>query len=260
MKYIIENRVIFCPDDGTFWQVEHEDEKVILPPIVSRLMTLLLEEQGKVLMRDEIMDRVWTVYGLEPSGNSLNQYISNIRRHFQNSGIGDEIIKTIPRIGFVLNADFKIEKDINSAVVETVVMQGIPPAAEFKPTYSLKRVYGALVLSSTIILGMPFIFTRGVEILNESRIEINPFSIGPINQCDVRTVKMDNASRSPNTLAVAQKILDKNNINCLNHEVVFLFIQSSVLHNEPGRIFISVCENNGHKFSFCENQAFNNWL
>lgn len=120
MKYIIEGQVFFRPEDGTFWMEEREDEKVILPPIVARLMTLLVDRQGTVLTRDEIMNFVWTVHGLEPSGNSLNQYISNIRRNFQNVGLGDDVIKTIPRIGFIFNAELSVVKVSESEIAQDV--------------------------------------------------------------------------------------------------------------------------------------------
>ncbi|MGU3522808.1 transcriptional regulator [Enterobacteriaceae bacterium C23F] len=260
MKYLIEDRVIFRPDDGTFWAIGHEDEKVILPPIVARLMTLLLEEQGNVLTRDEIMERVWTIHGLEPSGNSLNQYISNIRRNFLNAGLGDNVIKTIPRIGFIFSGEIKVEKQLrpeaeNSFPVEEASL----PRKVVKTSSNHKLFYSTLFVFSAIIIATPWLVSRSLDVINEHHLEIKPVSIGTINQCHVQTVKMDNASRNPNIHLVAQKIFDNANIHCENKETAFLFVQNSSFHNEPGRIFISACKKLNGDLISCKNQSFNNW-
>ncbi|SNY69798.1 winged helix-turn-helix domain-containing protein [Enterobacter sp. CC120223-11] len=264
MKYIIEDRIIFRPDDGTFWMTEREGEKVILPPIMARLMTLLLEEQGEVLTRDEIMDRVWTIHGLEPSGNSLNQYISNIRRNFQNVGLGDEVIKTIPRIGFVLSSEIKIEKD--DRVVP--VSETAPDIQQREPTQetgsrSVTRKSFCFPLFAVFIAAMtvtPFILKAGINQINDRSLITVPVDIGKINECDVKTLKMDNASHHPEVRSVAQRIFDTEDIRCANGEAAFLFIQSSVFYNQPGRIFVSVCRENHGELVSCKSHSFNNWL
>lgn len=264
MKYIIEDRIIFRPDDGAFWMTERECEKIILPPIVARLMALLLEEQGKVLTRDEIMDRIWTVHGLEPSGNSLNQYISNIRRNFQNVGLGDEVIKTIPRIGFVLSNEIKIKKDIQIELLpdpatEIPHLEKVHTNSSSSATYKfLYFILFSLVL--IVIVSTPFIIQSGVNLVNNNKITTVPMSIGTINQCNVKTIKMDNANHHPELRLLAQRILDNNNIHCANDETVILFAQNSVMHNQPGRVFISVCREGDRKLSSCKSLSFNGWV
>ncbi|WP_187433230.1 winged helix-turn-helix domain-containing protein, partial [Serratia marcescens] len=109
MKYIIDEKVIFRTDDGAIWPSGDEESKVILSPIVSRLLALLLEEKGIIMTRDDIMHRVWTAHGLEASGNSLNQYISQLRKIMSNFGLGDSVIHTLPRIGFRLDEHLNVQ-------------------------------------------------------------------------------------------------------------------------------------------------------
>ncbi|WP_431626833.1 winged helix-turn-helix domain-containing protein [Enterobacter chengduensis] len=264
MKYIVEDKIVFRPDDGAFWMTEREDEKVILPPIVSRLMALLLEEQGKIMTRDEIMERVWTIDGLEPSGNSLNQYISNIRRHFQNVGLGEEVIKTIPRIGFVLSSEIKIEKDIHRPVISE-------PLSENHHPELIKDIHSGLALRSSsfyallaviilVIVCTPFLFKAGINRVNNNNLIIDPVVIGKINQCNVSTLQMENTSHHSDFRALSQRIFDAKNIHCLKDETAFLFVQSSVFYDQPGRVFVSVCDNSNGILVSCKNYSFNNWL
>ncbi|MBB1200880.1 hypothetical protein EGM70_11315 [Enterobacteriaceae bacterium 89] len=255
MKYIIEGQVFFRPEDGTFWMEEKEDEKVILPPIVARLMTLLLDRQGDILTRDEIMDFVWTVHGLEPSGNSLNQYISGIRRNFQNFGFGDDVIKTIPRIGFIFNAELSVVKESDPAIAPKIDV----PAPNSMESSKKKRGYFLLVLLTAVMAGTPFMIKKGVNILNDRQLETIPVIIGEINQCDVQTVKMANSSRDPKIMPIAKKLFNDNNIRCKNREKAFLFIQSSIFYNKPGRAFVSLCGEKNNTLTSCKNYSFNNW-
>ncbi|MEO3383555.1 winged helix-turn-helix domain-containing protein [Enterobacter soli] len=259
MKYIIEGQVFFRPEDGTFWMEEKEDEKVILPPIVARLMTLLVDRQGTVLTRDEIMNFVWTVHGLEPSGNSLNQYISNIRRNFQNVGLGDDVIKTIPRIGFIFNAELSVVKVSESEIAQDVDDPGPQPIEHRKKTNGTKTGYSIFALLIAIMAATPIMVKTGVNVLNEYRLEITPVPIGKVNRCEVQTVKMENASRNPKMIPITQKLFNDSNIHCKNHEKAFLFIQSSVFYNKPSRAFISLCGEENKTLTSCKNFSFNNW-
>lgn len=46
MLFIIEDRVYFRIDDGALWEKNDEGAKVILSPIVDRLLHLFLQEKG----------------------------------------------------------------------------------------------------------------------------------------------------------------------------------------------------------------------
>jgi DNA-binding winged helix-turn-helix (wHTH) protein len=58
---------------------------------------------------------VWDAYGQEASNNSLNQYLSVLRKAFRNVGLEHEIIITVPKQGFLIkvNVDYD-EEDVST--------------------------------------------------------------------------------------------------------------------------------------------------
>ncbi|MGP3594091.1 winged helix-turn-helix domain-containing protein [Vagococcus sp. WN89Y] len=111
MRFIIEREIYFRPADGAIWHIGSEQEKRFLTPASSRLFAYLIEQQGQVLSRNDIFQAVWENYGLHSSNNTLNQYISLLRRTLADFGLEAQIIKTIPKAGFLLSPDVTIARE-----------------------------------------------------------------------------------------------------------------------------------------------------
>lgn len=111
MKFIIDREIYFRPADGAIWHVNTESEKRFLTPASSRLFVYLIEQQGQVLSRNDIFQAVWEIYGLHSSNNTLNQYISLLRRSLADFGLDAHLIKTVPKAGFLLSADVMITRE-----------------------------------------------------------------------------------------------------------------------------------------------------
>ncbi len=110
MTFIINNNIHFRPADGTIWSnnTESEKKRLTLAKASSRLLYFFIENQGAVLSREDIFKAVWNKQGLHSSNNTLNQYISLLRRVLANFGLGRDVIKTIPKTGFLLSQDIHI--------------------------------------------------------------------------------------------------------------------------------------------------------
>ena len=65
-----------------------------------QLLELLLANQGKVLSRDTIFDRVWG-YDFGPDSNSLDVYVGYLRRKLEAAG-EPRIIHTVRGVGYVI--------------------------------------------------------------------------------------------------------------------------------------------------------------
>jgi two-component system response regulator MprA len=65
-----------------------------------QLLELLMANQGKVLSRDVIFDKVWG-YDFGPESNSLDVYIGYIRRKLEADG-EPRIIHTVRGVGYVM--------------------------------------------------------------------------------------------------------------------------------------------------------------
>ena len=67
-----------------------------------QLLELLLANQGKVLSRDVIFDKVWG-YDFGPESNSLDVYVGYLRRKLEADG-ESRIIHTVRGVGYVMRA------------------------------------------------------------------------------------------------------------------------------------------------------------
>ena len=72
---------------------------VDLRPKSFEVLRYLLEHDGRVISKDEIMEAVWP--GVTVTDESLSQCISDVRRALGNEG--EFIIKTMPKRGYLLN-------------------------------------------------------------------------------------------------------------------------------------------------------------
>lgn len=67
------------------------------------LLALLVQEQGRVLSRDQIYEEIWG-YSTETTSKSLDVYIGYLRRKLEEGG-GSRILFTIRGVGYVIRED-----------------------------------------------------------------------------------------------------------------------------------------------------------
>lgn len=85
--------IIFDMDS---YRVYKDDHEIILTGLELKLLFFLLENNGIIVTRDMIIDKIWDVSGKFVNDNTLSVYIKRIREK-----IGcEDIIKTIKGIGY----------------------------------------------------------------------------------------------------------------------------------------------------------------
>lgn len=109
MKYRFNDRVLFDDDSGTLGPSDFSDEPTSISNPAKRLLQLLLANYGKPVEREVIFKKVWDDYGMISSNNNLNQCVSKLRRVLKVMGIDDEVIVTVPKIGFMLRREIQVE-------------------------------------------------------------------------------------------------------------------------------------------------------
>lgn len=82
-------------EEKLLWQNE---KPVSLPPKVMDILCLLVEKQGRIVSKNELMDTVWADSFVEES--NLTQSIYTLRRTIGTDENGKSIIETVPRRGF----------------------------------------------------------------------------------------------------------------------------------------------------------------
>jgi DNA-binding winged helix-turn-helix (wHTH) protein len=109
MKYRFNDRVLFDDDRGTLGPSDFSDEPTPISNPAKRLLLLLLAHYGKPVEREVIFKKVWDDYGMVSSNNNLNQCVSKLRRVLKVMGINDEVIVTVPKMGFMLRREIQVE-------------------------------------------------------------------------------------------------------------------------------------------------------
>lgn len=110
IKYTLNDQVLFDPEMGTLSRCQTPDEPVTIPNAAKRLLLLMIQHHGEVLCREVFFKKVWDDYGLISSHNNLNQCVSRLRRVVDQLGIDEEVITTVPKVGFMLRQEISIEE------------------------------------------------------------------------------------------------------------------------------------------------------
>ena len=98
----------------------------------TRLLNELIKNNKVELTRETLIKHVWEDYGFSPSSATLSNHISELRKAFEVLGVSKNILITVPRIGFKMEAEIHPEtkalKEKELAATEKIEM--IPPSLE----------------------------------------------------------------------------------------------------------------------------------
>lgn len=262
-KYIIDNQLVYNTEDRSLARIGDELASVVLTHIAARLLTLLLESRGELVLRDTILQQVWDDHDLTSSNNNLNHYVSNLRKQFATLGLEKALIITEPKQGFRLNSDVIIEQQpiegIPLALAKPEIVSQLPevhdkgvgkqPGLRHLPK---KSIATAILCILSVIIGYRFITLeqmtqrdiRGIQhILNEGGCPIytteRNFSPGHI-QYD-RTI--------------LGRILAEGNITCDKGDIIIAYFSGFFEKDKyNGQAFVAKCHLKGDTVLSCHNR------
>ncbi len=245
MKYLINNEVTFRTDDGVLANLSSSDNSLTLSITANRIFTYLLEQEGKVVSREEMFTNVWDKNGLQASNNSLSQYISLIRKGLQELGCEHEIIQTVPRVGFFIAEGLV-------ATIEEPPSVTVTSFAPSKAAPSLsKRVKMTLLAAGGISLLMLLYPVNSLFNSSKNNLpDVQLFKLGNIDLCPVYTVFESSPEIATAKLEKAQKMADLH-LKCLAGALFIFQPDDLYVYGEKGRVFLSRCTfNNAEKTKF----------
>lgn len=85
--------IIFDMDS---YRLYKDDQEIILTGLELKLLFFLLENNGIIVTRDMIIDKIWDVSGKFVNDNTLSVYIKRIREKIGH----EDIIKTVKGVGY----------------------------------------------------------------------------------------------------------------------------------------------------------------
>lgn len=126
---------------------------VSLPPKAIETLVFLVENQGKTVRKEELLEKVWP--GTFVEEGSLTQNISLLRKALGDSSDDQKWIRTIPKRGYCFVAPVKLVADSSE--------QAAPPLAS-KPEKPRRTLWWAIGLAAVLLAaGLYVLYPRHVS-------------------------------------------------------------------------------------------------
>ncbi|WP_297203536.1 winged helix-turn-helix domain-containing protein [uncultured Pluralibacter sp.] len=253
MVYRINRTVIYNPDDGTLTLVDDSDQdcvgEISLTPTANRLLHLLIMHQGSVIEREALLEHVWDNYGLKSSNNSLNQYVSMLRRNFADLGLEEAAIVTVPRTGFMFSQDLEIVTEAGQSppvsppplsapapdISPLSAPEPQPPSA--RRTSKARLLLAALALVTVANLGYLLYHMLGAEHVSyEAR-----YLTGELHGCPVYSFYRSSANTHKATLAEVEHQMKLSDLSCPAGSEIYYRLQDAPDDRPTPIPFVSVC-------------------
>lgn len=270
MRYRINHSIIYTPDDGSVkLTADGENEissgEISLAPTANRLLAMLISHHGSILQRDELLNNVWDAHGLRASNNSLNQYISVLRRNFADLGLEETVIVTIPTVGFMFSKDIQvIVEDAPAAGARIQASSSLQPSgsspserSEGQGTaHAAKFKKGAIVAALalfTVANGWFFLRSQPDAPVFEQR-----FLLGTLESCPVYTFYKTDSSSQSKYMDLVRKSMERASFHCKPEREIFFKIEDRALYHEKATMFIAICSRlKENEFSGCRSYYTN---
>lgn len=110
MNFNINEVVIYDSESAILFPFDKSNDMVTLTRISNDLLFLFVKNNNVSLRRDYILNELWEKRGLSASSNNLNNYVSMLRKALEKFGLVG-LITTIPKFGFIFEADIVIVND-----------------------------------------------------------------------------------------------------------------------------------------------------
>src|SRR5687767_14343310 len=95
-------------------RLSRDGEPLRLTPKAFDLLLVLVEERGRTVEKDELLEKVWA--GTVVEENNLNQNITALRKSLGDSRQDSQYIATVPGVGYRFVAEVKkVDADVSVA-------------------------------------------------------------------------------------------------------------------------------------------------
>lgn len=253
--YRINRTVIYNPDDGTLKLIDDDIHQVSageisLTPTANRLLHLLITHHGSVLQREELLENVWDNFGLKSSNNSLNQYISVLRRNFADLGLEELAIVTVPRIGFMFNQDLEIVTENTPAAADVAeipearhTVAHTPVASDLaQPPAGKRKRYAFTVIALLALLTVANLSHALYNVFSASNQEYEArYLIGDLQGCKVYSFYRASTSSRKALLDEVAIQLRQADLTCPPGNDIYYRIQDTLDGKSAPIHFVSVC-------------------
>lgn len=239
MNYLIDDKVIYDPLNGSLKLTnERQSEAVSLTTIANKILLFLISHHGQLVSRNTLFDEIWEKEGSVASSNTLNQYISLLRKTFANYFGEMEVIITVPRAGYTFNSEVKVRQ--YKKKIEVI----------------RRKNYVISFFIALLMIGISIPVINQISVIND----ITPRKIGELKGCpvyDLSGVKSDVADNSE--YEVAKEALEMNNQICTETTSFYIYAEEAIHLHKPARVLFSRCIEWNDNRDTCQNIYYYSW-
>ncbi|WP_413507998.1 winged helix-turn-helix domain-containing protein [Serratia proteamaculans] len=286
MKYIINLTISFDLDSRKLSLYNDERIFIELTKPATRLLMELIKNNQVNIAREELLNNVWLNYGFSASNAGLNNYISELRKSLVTLEMNREVIITIPKVGFRLDADIQtIAKVANKEIADVKIepersedtqekisppepeRQGAPPKeaeksseAENKqpeqethlPVITIPNRSKISLRVKTLLFAIPSILIIFLVMGTNADNQAQKTFLYNEGECQVSTLGPDKGTE--NMVSRAKAKIAELKIDCHSTKNDIFYIEERPGNNVGNKVFIAVCNRiSNNKYSSCKN-------
>ena len=228
MKYLLADTLVYNDEDGSVSLIDTPDvEPQVMTATANSIMKMLVLHHGNVVEREAFLHDVWDERGLQGSNNSLNQYISILRKLLASLVPEMLFIVTVPKVGFMLSADITVHSRAEKS--------DCPASARTPYRFQPQLLFcSALTLVVLALCLWTFVVKQ-----HQQRAEMHLLT--HFGECPVYTFSpLADVFRSK-AIALAQAMQRDGNLPCLKNSLFYLHIQNTLFYGHEGRMVLSQC-------------------
>lgn len=260
MKYIINLTMVFDPESRLLMLRNNNQLTVGLSNPATRLLSELIKNNKIELTRETLIKHVWEDYGFSLSSATLSNHISELRKAFEALGVNKNILVTVPRIGFKMEAEIHPETKgpKESAAIEK--SENAPIPREPEPERNAGPLFIDAESKKTLRRTKKPVFFLGLALITIATAttfvaltkDDKPTLVGVQDKCNIYT--LDDSKQGIEQSDRARKMLGREKIDCTQraHEIFYMEARPT---NELFKVhFMAACTKNDNvNYKNCNN-------
>ena len=251
-KFIIEDEIVFTPIDCTITSL-NSGETITIPLISCKLLEMLISFRGQVVLRDDIFAEVFDRYNASSTNNNLNQYVRLLRKNFEVMGVNKDVIITVPRLGFMVNADLVVrtEHEKNHSELGLNSKDTLSSSLTFIYKNELFIISILILIMVTIYFSYQYLYIISGKIKWVNIPVVKVLKVEHVNGCDVNVLPSSMTVAYSNYTRVIENITQSGEMQCVQADKTRYYIHNSIVNPQKKRSFILKCVGDKEKTPYC---------
>lgn len=237
MDYLFDNKILYRTNEGKLHYLDvGSTESITLPPVLNRVLLLLVINQGQVITKDDFLIKVWENYGKPGSANTLNQYLSTLRGIFAHH-LGKKAIITVPKQGYMLSfeIDITFADEEPAEITAGNVSKNISPESVNIVSPSPVSLISKKLCFFYFFLLIVVIAITLLSVKRETPTRIHPYEVGKLDECPVYSFsKYETDLQKKSAMEAIIQQAKQYGLNCERNIMFYYYRNKNIGYREKG--------------------------